>query len=127
SNLFLAVRTLEIPTVAGSNGHAIGAGLCFALGCDLRIAAADAKMGMTFTKLGIHPGMGATYFPPPLIGTARGRPRRRARAGRRNRRRRPRRGADDETRALPRRGVVARRRARPRVDAASSAAHHVRR
>jgi enoyl-CoA hydratase/carnithine racemase len=68
---FLSVHTLEIPTLAAINGHAIGAGLCFALGCDLRIAAADAKMGMTFTKLGIHPGMGATYFLPRLIGTAR--------------------------------------------------------
>ena len=63
--------TLPIPTIAAINGHAIGAGLCFALACDLRIAAADAKMGMTFTKLGIHPGMGATYFLPRLIGTAR--------------------------------------------------------
>ncbi|MEO8605486.1 MAG: enoyl-CoA hydratase/isomerase family protein, partial [bacterium] len=55
---YLSVATLPIPTVAAINGHAIGAGMCFALGCDLRIAAADAKMGMTFTKLGIHPGMG---------------------------------------------------------------------
>jgi enoyl-CoA hydratase len=60
-----------MPTLAAINGHAIGAGLCIALACDLRIAAADAKLGMTFTKLGIHPGMGATYFLPRLIGTAR--------------------------------------------------------
>lgn len=68
---FLSIRALPMPTIAAINGHAIGAGLCFALACDLRIAAADAKMGMTFTKLGIHPGMGATYFLPRLIGTAR--------------------------------------------------------
>ncbi len=68
---FLSIRSLPMPTIAAINGHAIGAGLCFALACDLRIAAADAKMGMTFTKLGIHPGMGATYFLPRLIGTAR--------------------------------------------------------
>ena len=68
---YLSVHTLPIPTIAAINGHAIGAGLCFALACDLRIAAAEAKMGMTFTKLGIHPGMGATYFLPRLIGTAR--------------------------------------------------------
>jgi enoyl-CoA hydratase/carnithine racemase len=68
---YLAIRKLAIPTIAAMNGHAIGAGLCIALACDLRIAAADAKMGMTFTKLGIHPGMGATYFLPRLIGTAR--------------------------------------------------------
>lgn len=68
---YLAIHSLPIPTIAAINGHAIGAGLCVALGCDMRIAVADAKMGMTFTKLGIHPGMGATYFLPRLIGTAR--------------------------------------------------------
>ncbi|MDX2167241.1 MAG: enoyl-CoA hydratase/isomerase family protein [Deltaproteobacteria bacterium] len=68
---YLSVATLPIPTVAAINGHAIGAGMCFALACDLRIAASDAKLGMTFTKLGIHPGMGATYFLPRLIGAAR--------------------------------------------------------
>jgi len=68
---YLSIATLPIPTVAAINGHAIGAGMCFALACDLRIAASDAKMGLTFTKLGIHPGMGATYFLPRLIGTAR--------------------------------------------------------
>jgi enoyl-CoA hydratase len=68
---FLSIRDLPIPTIASINGHAIGAGLCFALGCDMRIAASDAKMGMTFTKLGIHPGMGATYLLPRLIGAAR--------------------------------------------------------
>lgn len=68
---FLSIHALPIPTVAAINGHAIGAGLCFALGCDLRIATSNAKMGMTFTKLGIHPGMGATYLLPRLIGSAR--------------------------------------------------------
>ena len=68
---YLAIRSLPIPTIAAINGHAIGAGLCIALACDLRIAVADAKMGMTFTKLGLHPGMGATYFLPRLVGTAR--------------------------------------------------------
>jgi enoyl-CoA hydratase len=68
---FLSIQSLPIPTIAAINGHAIGAGLCFALACDIRIAVADAKMGMTFTKLGIHPGMGASHFLPRLIGTAR--------------------------------------------------------
>ena len=69
-NRYLAIRNLPVPTIAAINGHAIGAGLCIALACDMRIAVADAKMGITFTKLGIHPGMGATYFLPRLIGTA---------------------------------------------------------
>ena len=68
---YLAIRNLPVPTIAAINGHAIGAGLCIALACDLRVAAADAKMGMTFTKLGIHPGMGGTFFLPPLVGTSR--------------------------------------------------------
>lgn len=68
---FLTIRNLPVPTIAAINGHAVGAGLCVALACDIRIAAADAKLGMTFTKLGLHPGMGATYFLPRLIGTAR--------------------------------------------------------
>lgn len=68
---YLAIRNLPMPTIAAINGHAIGAGLCIALACDLRIAVADAKMGMTFTKLGIHPGMGGTYFLPRLVGSSR--------------------------------------------------------
>lgn len=68
---FLSIQSLPIPTIAAINGHAIGAGLCFALACDMRIASAEVKMGMTFTRLGIHPGMGATFFLPRLIGTAR--------------------------------------------------------
>jgi len=68
---YLSIRDLPIPTIAAINGHAIGAGLCIALACDLRLAVADAKMGMTFTRLGIHPGMGATFFLPRLVGVAR--------------------------------------------------------
>ncbi len=67
---FLSIRSLEVPTIAVINGHAIGAGLCFALGCDIRIAVREAKLGMTFTRLGIHPGMGATYSLPRLVGPA---------------------------------------------------------
>lgn len=67
-NAFLSLRSLQMPTIAAINGHAIGAGLCFALGCDMRIAHERAKMGMTFVKLGIHPGMAATWNLPRLIG-----------------------------------------------------------
>jgi enoyl-CoA hydratase/carnithine racemase len=67
---YLAIHSLPMPTIAAINGHAIGAGLCIALACDLRIAVSDAKMGMTFAKLGIHPGMGGTYFLPRLVGTS---------------------------------------------------------
>ena len=69
--LFLAVRDLPCPSVAALNGHAMGAGLCVALACDVRIAAEDAKLGLNFTKLGLQPGMGATWTLPRLVGPAR--------------------------------------------------------
>ena len=69
--LFLAVRDLPCPTLAAINGAAIGAGLCVALACDVRIASSEAKLGLNFTQLGLHPGMGATWTLPRLVGDAR--------------------------------------------------------
>lgn len=69
--LYLSVRDLASPSIAAINGHAIGAGLCFALGCDMRVIRTGARVGMTFVKLGIHPGMAATWTLPRLIGPAR--------------------------------------------------------
>jgi enoyl-CoA hydratase len=69
--LFLRLRDLPCPSVAAINGAAIGAGLCVALACDLRIAADDARLGLNFTALGLHPGMGATWTLPRLVGPAR--------------------------------------------------------
>ena len=65
---FLAVRRLPVPVVAAVNGPAIGAGLALALACDVRIASSDAKMGITFVNLGLHPGMGSTHFLPRIVG-----------------------------------------------------------
>jgi enoyl-CoA hydratase len=67
---FLSVRHLEMPSIAAINGHAIGAGLCFALGCDMRIMHERARVGMTFVKIGIHPGMAASWNLPRLVGDA---------------------------------------------------------
>ena len=69
--LYLSVRELPFPSIAAIHGPAIGAGLCVALGCDLRIAARDAKLGLNFVRLGIHPGMGASWTLPRLVGPAR--------------------------------------------------------
>lgn len=65
---WLAIRDLEVPTVAALNGHAVGAGLCLALACDLRYAAEDAKLLVPFTALGLHPGMAATWLLPEVAG-----------------------------------------------------------
>lgn len=69
-NSFLCLRELSIPLLAAINGHAIGAGLCVASACDIRLASDKAKLGFTFTRLGLHPGMGATYFLPRVVGHA---------------------------------------------------------
>lgn len=69
--LFLSVRDLPCPSIAAINGHAVGAGLCVALACDLRLVSREAKLGLNFTKLGLQPGMGATWTLPRLVGIAR--------------------------------------------------------
>jgi enoyl-CoA hydratase len=68
--MYLSLRELAVPTVAAIGGPAIGAGLCVALACDLRIAAREAKLGLNFTRLGIHPGMAATWTLPRIVGSA---------------------------------------------------------
>jgi enoyl-CoA hydratase/carnithine racemase len=65
---WLTVRDLEVPTIAAINGAAIGAGLVLALACDLRYAADDAKLGVPFTALGMHPGMATTWLLPEVVG-----------------------------------------------------------
>jgi enoyl-CoA hydratase len=67
---WLSIRRLEVPTVAAVNGPAIGAGLCLALACDIRYAAASARLGAPFVPLGMHPGMAATYLLPDVVGAA---------------------------------------------------------
>jgi len=66
--LFLSVREMPCPTIAALNGAAVGAGFCVALACDVRIAAENARLGLNFTALGLHPGMGATWTLPRLVG-----------------------------------------------------------
>ncbi len=68
--LFLSIRDIPCPTIAAINGHAIGAGFCVALGCDFRYVASEAKLGLNFTRIGVHPGMGATWTLPRLVGPA---------------------------------------------------------
>jgi enoyl-CoA hydratase len=65
---WLAIRDLEVPSVAAVNGPAIGAGLCLALACDLRYAARGAVMSAPFVGLGMHAGMAATWLLPEAVG-----------------------------------------------------------
>jgi enoyl-CoA hydratase/carnithine racemase len=67
---WLAIRRLEVPTIAAVNGPAVGAGLCLALACDLRYAAAGATLSAPFVKLGMNPGMASTYLLPNVVGDA---------------------------------------------------------
>ena len=66
-NRFLCIREVGVPTIAAINGAAIGAGMCMTLACDMRVAATNAKLGFTFAKLGIHPGMGSSLLLPRIV------------------------------------------------------------
>jgi len=56
------------PTICALNGSAAGYGMDTALGCDIRLMAKGAKMAAAFTKRGIVPESGGTWFLPRLIG-----------------------------------------------------------
>lgn len=62
---------LPMPTLAGIGGAALGGGLELALACDMRIAAAGAKLGLPETSLAIVPGAGGTQRLARVIGPAR--------------------------------------------------------
>ncbi len=68
---FLWIRDLPFPTVAAVDGHAIGAGLNLALACDIVIAGEGARFGLTFSRLGLHPGGGCTWFVTERLGRGR--------------------------------------------------------
>jgi enoyl-CoA hydratase/carnithine racemase len=63
-----SVACLAVPSIAAVNGHAVGGGLELALACTLRVAAAEAKLGMPEAKLGIIPATGGLTRLPRLIG-----------------------------------------------------------
>jgi len=59
---------LDTPTICALNGSAAGYGMDTALGCDIRIMAQGAKLAAAFTKRGIVPESGGTWFLPRLLG-----------------------------------------------------------
>jgi len=67
-HLVQALWSLEMPVVAAINGAAIGLGNDLACLADIRIAAASAKFGATFLKIGLVPGDGGAWLLPRIIG-----------------------------------------------------------
>ena len=64
----LALREMSKPVIARVHGHAVGIGCNYALAADIRIASTDAKFGQVFSKIGLIPDGGSTYFLPRMIG-----------------------------------------------------------
>ena len=60
NNVFRAIETLPIPTIAAVNGFALGGGCELSMACDIRICADTAVFGQPETGLGITPGFGGT-------------------------------------------------------------------
>jgi 2-(1,2-epoxy-1,2-dihydrophenyl)acetyl-CoA isomerase len=69
--LVLGLRALPLPVVCAVNGVAAGAGANIALACDIVIATKSASFIQAFSKIGLIPDSGGTYFLPRLVGSAR--------------------------------------------------------
>ncbi len=68
---FLSIRSLPVPVVAAIQGPAVGAGAGLALACDMRVTSAGPrKFGFTFSKLGIHSGMGVSHLLQQSLGSS---------------------------------------------------------
>jgi 2-(1,2-epoxy-1,2-dihydrophenyl)acetyl-CoA isomerase len=65
------LRELPKPVVCAVNGVAAGAGANIALACDLVVAARSASFVQSFSKIGLVPDSGGTFFLPRLVGSAR--------------------------------------------------------
>jgi 2-(1,2-epoxy-1,2-dihydrophenyl)acetyl-CoA isomerase len=65
------LRALPKPIVCAVNGVAAGAGANIALACDIVLAARSARFVQAFSRIGLVPDSGGTYFLPRLVGTAR--------------------------------------------------------
>ena len=62
---------VRVPTIAAVNGVAAGAGVSFAMACDLAIAAPNASFIQAFSKIGLVPDAGGSWFLVKKLGLAR--------------------------------------------------------
>ena len=68
---FAKLDALRQPSIAVINGYAFGGGLELAMACSIRVATANAKVGLPEIKLGLVPGYGGTQRLPRLVGQGR--------------------------------------------------------
>lgn len=73
SPIVTALATMPKPVVAAVNGTCVGAGLGFALACDLRVFAAGATLGTAFSAIGLTCDSGLASTLPRAVGEARAR------------------------------------------------------
>ncbi|MBI4300624.1 MAG: enoyl-CoA hydratase/isomerase family protein [Chloroflexi bacterium] len=67
----IVLHNVDKPVICALNGPAAGYGTDLALGCDIRVASEEGKLGAVFTKRGVVPESGGTWLLPRLIGWAR--------------------------------------------------------
>jgi 2-(1,2-epoxy-1,2-dihydrophenyl)acetyl-CoA isomerase len=65
------LQALRMPTIAAVNGVAAGAGASLAMSCDLTVAAHNASFIQAFSKIGLVPDAGGTWFLIKKLGLAR--------------------------------------------------------
>jgi 2-(1,2-epoxy-1,2-dihydrophenyl)acetyl-CoA isomerase len=66
-----ALRALPVPVLAAVNGIAAGAGCSLAMACDIAVVTRSASFMMAFSRIGLVPDAGSTFFLPRIVGTAR--------------------------------------------------------
>lgn len=69
--LILALRDSPVPVICALNGMAAGAGVGLALGCDIVLAAREAQLFLAFTRIGLGPDSGVSWFLTRALGEMR--------------------------------------------------------